>query len=155
MVPLRVLDSAPIARLILARVVIVDDDTSQLRALALALSDYEPVTAQSASEALMLVQHCSPELLITDFLMPNISGAELIAHARARQPSMKVIMLTGHGAFLKDEHRLKDVCHLEKPCSVQKLREAVAHMIGEPPVADVPRKDREPERQCVGVSNER
>jgi DNA-binding NtrC family response regulator len=122
-----------LARLISARVVIVDDDVTLLRALALALSDYEPATAQSASEALMLVQHCDPELLITDYLMPNVSGAELIAHARERQPNLKVVMLTGHGAFVENEYELKDVRHLEKPCSVQKLRDAVEDMFGLPP----------------------
>jgi ActR/RegA family two-component response regulator len=38
--------------------VIVDDDTTLLRALALALSAYNPLMAQPAAEALTLVQHC-------------------------------------------------------------------------------------------------
>ena len=103
-----------------------------LRALQLALAAYKPATAQSAAEGLTLVQHCRPELLMTDYLMPTMTGGELVVLARERHPSLKVIVLSGHGEVLA-----QDLCgpterHLLKPCGIQQLQEAVMAMIGPP-----------------------
>ena len=128
-------DSAPAWRLLRTRLVIVDDDTSLLRALTRALSAYHPLMAQSAAEALTLVQHCRPDLLLTDYFMPNITGAELVGYARELHPTMKVVMLTGHNEFVEQEPWMRDVRRLVKPCGVQQLQQVVAEMIGAPPVA--------------------
>jgi DNA-binding NtrC family response regulator len=122
----------PVSRFIRARVVIADDDRSLLRGLELGLASYEPVAAQSATEAMTLVKHCRPELLITDYLMPNISGAELVAHARAHQPMIKVILLTGHDRILEHEPSLAAERRLTKPCALQQIRDAVIDLIGPP-----------------------
>jgi DNA-binding NtrC family response regulator len=127
-----VLESESVTRCIRTRVVIVDDDRSLLRGLELGLASYEPVAAQSATEALTLVQHCRPELLITDYLMPNISGAELIAQARAHQPAIKVILLTGHDRILEHEPSLAGERRLKKPCGLEQIRDAVLDLIGPP-----------------------
>jgi two-component SAPR family response regulator len=121
--------------------VIVDDDTTLLRALALALSAYNPLMAQSAAEALTLVQHCRPDLLLTDYLMPNITGAELVGHARELHPTMKVVMLTGHNEFIEQEPWMRDVRQLVKPCGIQQLQRVVAEMIGAPPAPMEPRRE--------------
>lgn len=114
------------------RVLIVDDDTTVLHALQLALAAYKPFAAQTVTEALTLLQHSRPELLITDYFMPNMTGAELIGHARARHPTLKVIMLTGYEAMLDLQQGGGPDRHLTKPCSVQRLREAVEDLIGRP-----------------------
>jgi DNA-binding NtrC family response regulator len=122
----------PVSRFIRARVVIADDDRSLLRGLELGLASYEPVAAQSATEAMTLVKHCRPELLITDYLMPNISGAELVAQARAHQPTIKVILLTGHDRILEHEPSLAGERRLTKPCALQQIRDVVRDLIGPP-----------------------
>jgi DNA-binding NtrC family response regulator len=127
-----IIQAEPSSEIIRARIVVVDDDTSMLRALQLALGDYKPATAQSATEGLTLVQHCRPELLMTDYLMPDITGGELIGLARERQPSLKVIVLSGHGEMLKDQPCWVAERHLMKPCGVQQIRNAVMDLIGPP-----------------------
>jgi CheY-like chemotaxis protein len=122
----------PSSQIVRARVVIVDDDTSMLRALQLALAAYKPVIAQSAAEGLMLVQHCRPELLMTDYLMPTMTGGELIALARERHPSLKVILLSGHGEVLKENPVWTAERHLLKPCGLQQLQRAAMELIGPP-----------------------
>ena len=135
-----VAQAKPSSQIVRARLVIVDDDTSVLHALKLALAAYKPVVAQSAAEALTLVQHCRPELLMTDYLMPNMTGGELIALARERHPSVKVIVLSGHADVLKDNPCWTAERHLVKPCGVQQLQEAVMALIGPPNVSpDRPR----------------
>ncbi len=74
------------------------------------------------------------DLLITDYLMPDGTGEELITRLRDKHPALKVLILTGHGGMLDDEgfgwwtHER----HLAKPCGVDDLREAVTQLIGPP-----------------------
>jgi DNA-binding NtrC family response regulator len=53
-----------------------------------------------------------PDLLLTDYFMPDISGAELIGHARELHPGLNVIVLTGHGEFVEQEPWMDDVRRL-------------------------------------------
>jgi CheY-like chemotaxis protein len=122
----------PVPPLSQTQLMIVDDDISVLRVLQRSLAEYHPVTAQSGAEALLLLEHCRPELLITDYLMPQMTGSELLARARERHPAIKTLMLTGHGGLLEDESWWIRGRHLEKPCSPAQLRAAVADLIGAP-----------------------
>jgi CheY-like chemotaxis protein len=96
------------------------------------LAEYHPVTAQSGAEALALLEHCRPELLITDYLMPNMTGLELLTRAREQHPALKALILTGYGGSLDHEAWWTTEQHLEKPCSPAQLRAAVAALIGTP-----------------------
>jgi CheY-like chemotaxis protein len=122
----------PVPPLARTQLMIVDDDASVLRLLQRLLAEYHPVTAQGAAEALVILEHCHPELLITDFLMPNMTGAELLARAREQQPELKALILTGHGASLGHESWWTGERHLDKPCSPAQLRAVVAELIGTP-----------------------
>jgi CheY-like chemotaxis protein len=114
------------------QVLIVDDDTSILRMLQRTLAAYHPVTAQGATEALALLEQCRPALLITDYLMPDMTGAELLARAREQHPNLKALILTGYGALLEQEPWWGREQHLAKPCTPAQLRAAVADLIGRP-----------------------
>lgn len=116
-----------------ARILIVDDDSVLLRLLARALADYGVVTAQDGVEALALLDSYDPALLITDYLMPEMTGTELIARARKHKPSLKALMLTGHGDLLQNEPWWTEERHLPKPCSTYELRKAVSDLIGAAP----------------------
>ncbi len=88
------------------------------------------MTAQCGEEALALLGRQRSKLLISDFMMPDMTGDELIARARARQPNLKSILLTGHAAVLESETWWPDQRHLLKPCGIDDLRRAVADLIG-------------------------
>ncbi|MCK6379621.1 MAG: response regulator [Leptospiraceae bacterium] len=62
---------------------------------------FEIETAMSAKEALILIEELKKEgtelpLVITDFLMPDIRGDELISKIRDNYPEIKSVMITGY-----------------------------------------------------------
>jgi response regulator RpfG family c-di-GMP phosphodiesterase len=76
----------------------VDDEVNILKALK-RLFRNEPVhvyTAQSATEALTLLDRESIEIVVSDQRMPGLSGAELLAKVRERKPEILRMMLTGY-----------------------------------------------------------
>lgn len=81
------------------RVLLVDDDVNLLAALRRVFrwENYELLFAHSAEEALRLLEAGPPiQLIISDFMMPGMSGSELLSRVRERWPDIIRIMLTGH-----------------------------------------------------------
>ena len=114
------------------RILIVDDDAAVLEMLTRALSSlYDVAAAHDGPEALSLAETQTVDLVITDYLMPIMTGDELIVRFRAVQPTAKVLVITGHGDLLDREGPdwWRDVPHLGKPFRIQALRETVASMI--------------------------
>src|SRR5881275_2747959 len=84
-------------------ILVVDDDRASRRLLArtLTAAGYSCVEAESGEEALELVRKRPPSLLLLDYDMPGLDGADVSKQIRA-DPSPAVariptIMLTGHG----------------------------------------------------------
>lgn len=113
-------------------ILVVDDDQSVLKMLTRALSAYDLTIARGGSEALLLAGQCEPDLLITDYLMPEMTGDELIARMRKLRPRLKALVITGHGDVLDRElpHWWQSEAHLAKPFRIQALREVVTTLIG-------------------------
>ncbi len=80
----------------MARVLLVDDDTSLLDVLALAFADagHEVRTAKDGREALELVTRDAPELLVTDVNLPHRDGYSLVRELRAKGHSFPIVFLT-------------------------------------------------------------
>jgi DNA-binding NtrC family response regulator len=79
----------------LARLLLVDDDAALLRAFERTFRKvYEIRTALSALEALRLLGDWMPDVLVTDFSMPGISGVDLLFQVKRLHPSIARIMLT-------------------------------------------------------------
>jgi CheY-like chemotaxis protein len=119
----------------LKHIVAVDDDTSMLAVLARTLADYRVSTARDATEAMALLSaRDRVDLLITDYLMPGLTGQELAHHARATRTGLKVLVITGHAhAVQRVEPEWWDSeAHLIKPFRILALREAVDGLIGPP-----------------------
>lgn len=110
------------------RVMVVDDDPVMLEMLLKILSfdNYELCSAASSEQALALMETETPDLLVTDLMMPGLSGAELADIVRARRPQIRVLFQTGF------TDTLFRVCNelepgeafLEKPFSARGLLEA-------------------------------
>ncbi len=115
-------------------ILLVDDDRSMLQLLGRALCEYDVTVARNGFEALAAAERLEHvDLIITDYMMPEMFGDELIARARERQPDLQVLVVTGHAEILESiappwwqEHS-----HLEKPFEVEALRQRVAALIGE------------------------
>jgi CheY-like chemotaxis protein len=123
------LTSAPRRRPL--RVLIVDDEEPVRKFVERVLRDagYETVTATDGIEASELAQRSETfDILVTDLMMPGISGDELARRLRQNDPTLKVVYLTGYSdrLFMEKTTLWQDEAFLEKPCSVKGLTEAVA-----------------------------
>jgi CheY-like chemotaxis protein len=66
-----------------------------LRSLILQKQGYQVITASSAKEALELLERQSFDLVLTDQMMPGMSGIELTKLIKARSPDLPVIIVSG------------------------------------------------------------
>src|SRR4030066_2373013 len=80
------------------RILLVDDEPGMLNALRRIFrqENYIITTASHGQEALDLLRKESFHLMISDYMMPGMTGAELLKLAKAAKPEMIRIMLTGH-----------------------------------------------------------
>jgi len=80
------------------RILLVDDEPNVLSALKRIFrqENYSISTAGNGQEALDLLSKESFHLMISDYMMPGMTGAELLKLAKAVKPEMIRIMLTGH-----------------------------------------------------------
>jgi signal transduction histidine kinase/ActR/RegA family two-component response regulator len=121
-----------------ARILLVEDDPRVLAATVGALEDldYEPVACGSGAEAIELFNAQVFDLVVTDVIMPEMSGPELIRYLKASQPrDFAVLFVTGYvGEGESDD--LRDHELLRKPFTVGALASAVAAALArtsEPP----------------------
>jgi CheY-like chemotaxis protein len=113
------------------RVLVVDDEEPVRKFVDRVLRDagYDTLTAGSGAEALEVAAAKGPfDLLVSDVMMPQMSGDELARRLRLNERSLKVLYLTGYADQLfKEKVTLwQDEAFLDKPCSVKGLLEAVS-----------------------------
>ncbi|MGB7620731.1 MAG: response regulator [Terriglobia bacterium] len=85
------------------RLLIVDDEPSMREAVSeiLALQGYEVLTARDGLDALDRLVLFLPDVIISDLMMPRMSGIEFLAVVRKRFPQVPVIATSG--GFMGDE----------------------------------------------------
>ncbi|GAB4207802.1 MAG: response regulator transcription factor [Roseiflexaceae bacterium] len=83
------------------RILLVDDEANIRLTLGAMLKrvGYEVVSADGGQEAVGLLEQQSFDLLLVDLKMPGMDGMQVVAAARARQPDIAIIVLTGHGSL--------------------------------------------------------
>ena len=122
-----------------ARILLVEDDPRVRTATVDALEDldYEPVACGSGAEAIELFQAQEFDLVISDVIMPHMTGPELIRYLKRTQPrDFAVLFVTGYvGEGESDDLRGHEL--LRKPFTVGALANAVsaalARTASEPP----------------------
>ena len=113
-----------------ATILLVDDEELVRMGTAEMLSDlgYTVVEANSAAEALRLLRSREPpDLMITDYLMPGMNGAELIELANPLAPAMKLMLITGYSNIA--EGPAASVPRLAKPFRHADLAQLVADLL--------------------------
>jgi CheY-like chemotaxis protein len=112
-----------------ARVLVVDDEPYNLEFYGdcLALHGHTVVVASDGQSALEQHQREQPDLVITDLTMPGMSGWELAAELKRRDPVLPVIMLSGWGAQEEEAHSrgLEIDLLLSKPIAIEDLLASV------------------------------
>ncbi len=108
------------------RVLIVEDDGPTRDGLAELVRTWGFATEAAANgeEALKFVTSFRPAIVITDMVMPRMSGLELLKALKDEAEHIKVIMLTAQGSVETAVEALKDGAadYLTKPVDPQKLR---------------------------------
>jgi CheY-like chemotaxis protein len=118
------------------RVLIVDDDREILIMLEFALRklgpDYEIITAEGSVEALEQIESKNPfDLVVTDYVMKEITGVDLARAVRRISPRTPVVLMTAYGTkrLRATTESLGFDGYLDKPFTVQKIRGVVTQMI--------------------------
>ena len=110
-----------------ARILVVEDDPRVRGATMEALQDldYQPVACASGEEALAAFESQAFDLVISDVIMPGMTGPELIRILKRRHPDVGVLFVTGYVGEGEGED-LKGYELLRKPFTVNALQDAVA-----------------------------
>jgi CheY-like chemotaxis protein len=115
-------------------VLVVDDEEMVRKFVERVLREagYQTATASDGPEALEVAAKLeSFDILVTDVMMPQMTGDELARRVRISSPGIKVLYLTGFSDRLfKEKVTLwADEAFLEKPCSMKGLLQAVSLLL--------------------------
>jgi DNA-binding response OmpR family regulator len=117
-------------------ILVVDDEAHILHVVSLKLTNagYDVITAEDGEEALDLALTKNPDLIITDFQMPFMTGLELCVRLKqeAKTAATPALMLTARGSSLADEllHQTNITGVLSKPFSPREILAKVDELIG-------------------------
>ncbi len=107
------------------RIIVVEDEAGAREGLVdlLSMLGYEVTAAGSAREVELLASEGGFDLLLSDLLLPDVSGADLAARLRERWPRLRVILMSG---YTEDEAVRRDVVagtvrFLQKPFDMKTL----------------------------------
>lgn len=121
-----------------ATILLVEDDPA-LRSVAfrtLSSRGYRVLQARDGAEGIEIARkHADAiDVVVTDVVMPRLSGPKLVAQLRAERPALKVVYVSGYTFDMLDPRALEDGTFLTKPFTAADLaaavREAVAQAKG-------------------------
>lgn len=114
------------------RVAVVDDEEDLRSAFAEALrrAGYDVVSYADATTALPALVTEPPDVLVTDVVMPGMSGLELVTALRELQPDLPVLVVSGFVPAREQLLRDGRSEHLDKPLRTQQVVDAVGRLMG-------------------------
>jgi len=123
----------------MARILIIDDDATirLLLRIVFEFSGYEVLEAGDGHEGMECYRMGSPDLIITDLLMPRKDGLETISELQREAPQVKIIAMSGSTQY--GDSNLLDVakqwgaqCAFQKPFQLSEMCEAVRELLQQP-----------------------
>jgi YesN/AraC family two-component response regulator len=87
--------------------ILVVDDEPMIREglkMALEMEGHKTCTAADGSEALRMINEHKPDLVITDIIMPESDGIEVICTIRDKFPDIKILAISGGGRISAKDH---------------------------------------------------
>jgi two-component system response regulator HydG len=115
------------------RVLIVDDDESHAEALAdgLEMDGQRCRMAHSGTDAIAMLGEETFDAVLTDLVMPDQSGIEVLKAARSLQPDAVVLLITGHESVKTavDAMRHGAADYLTKPVDIAELRARLSRAV--------------------------
>ena len=126
------------------RILVADDEAYILHVVSMKLKNagFDVITAVDGEEALELCTVEKPDLLITDYQMPYLSGLELCKELRARDEtrSIPAVMLTARGFDIEPGEMIDAgiAAVFAKPFSPREVLAAVCNLLNGEPGASAP-----------------
>ncbi|MBF0368354.1 MAG: response regulator [Magnetococcales bacterium] len=122
----------------MARILVIDDDVGVRELLRAFLDEagHQVVEAPDGRQGVQLFRDEPADLVITDILMPEKDGVEVIMELKERYPEVRILAVSGGGRGLEAEVNLRvakefGAMHvLPKPFTQQELQEAVTALLG-------------------------
>lgn len=113
--------------------ILVADDEARIRemlALLLTKMGHDVLTCADGKEAIAAVDEAEVDLVITDIMMPDMDGIEVLRILKESRPGLPILVMSGGGPYdvrllLKTADLLGAVVTLEKPFDTASLAEAV------------------------------
>jgi DNA-binding NtrC family response regulator len=112
------------------KILIVDDDEDLLEIMVerLRMRGMTVSAAKTAIEAFTLIKQETFDVMIIDFMLPEIDGLQAIKIIREKQPDMRIILQTAYATIEKESEALAmgawDV--VEKPADLDRLTELIS-----------------------------
>lgn len=110
-----------------ASVMIVDDDavvTETIRTFLQLETDYDVHTFDAPAKALKALEHTHVDLVISDFLMPDMNGLEFLLEVKRHHPDIVRVLLTGYADkenAIRAINQVELFQYLEKPWENEQL----------------------------------
>jgi len=110
-----------------AKILVIDDDDDVRRFIVSGLEEYghEVTAAGNGQEGIERFMEVEPDLVILDFLMPGMSGAEVATHILAAKPSQRLLFVSGYSETDAIRKVAPNAEILAKPFRAAVLDEAV------------------------------
>ncbi len=145
-------------------ILLIDDEDRYRQTLArqLQVRDFNVLDTNNGEDAIKLVRHQNPEVVILDQKMPGMDGIQTLKEIKKIRPEVQVIMHTGYGSMesarLTGKHDV--FCYLEKPSALDDLitviEDAAAERIHAMARHEIPVIQRQGLRDwLIGVHNAR
>ena len=121
------------------KALVVDDEFHILQVVAIKLRNngFDVMTAENGAQALQMAREHKPDIVITDYQMPVMSGIELIEQLRSDPDtrSTPVVMLTARNFSIDQEQqqRLSIADCLSKPFSPREVLQTVENVLNHNP----------------------
>ena len=116
----------------MANILLVEDDelVRDMLTQVLQRASHQVTTAANGEEAIEALRNTQPDIMITDIIMPKMSGITLISEVRERHPTMEVIAISGGGrldptGYLDLSESLGASASFEKPVNKSALLMAI------------------------------
>ncbi len=130
-----------------AEILLIDDEEALCTAAEkiLAKEGYHVTSLNTATDGLAKFESDGADLLITDLMLPDLEGIQVLKRAKEIRPTVEVIVITGHGTVEKavEAMRLGAYDFIEKPLDRAALVKAVSKAVEKQRLAEENRRLRE------------
>ncbi|MCR4317648.1 MAG: response regulator [Planctomycetes bacterium] len=115
------------------QVIVVEDEPALREVLSRIVEwmNMKVLLASNGDEALMLLENCKPDLVITDVVMPGMSGFTLADRVHEKYPNVPVLFMSGYTdrSFKKSERVEHDFQFIQKPFNIHDIKEKIESLV--------------------------